>query len=55
MPTKGNPWIKVRAPEELRDKYAKACEMLGLGSMSEDLRAHIEAVVAEAERRARNP
>jgi hypothetical protein len=49
MPTKGNPVVKVRVEPELRDKYAKACEALRLGSMSDDLRAHVLAVVAEHE------
>lgn len=49
MPTKGNPVIRVRAEPELREKYAKACKALGRGKMSEDLRMHILAVVAEYE------
>jgi hypothetical protein len=55
MPTKGNPVIRVRVEPELRERYAKACEALELGKMSDDLRAHIEAVVAEYERRKQQP
>lgn len=55
MPTKGNPFVKVRIEPELRDRYAKACEALGLGSMSDDLRARIEVVVAEYEGREQQP
>lgn len=51
MPTKGNPVVKVRVEPELREKYAEAREALGLGTMSDDLRARVEAVVAEHERR----
>jgi hypothetical protein len=47
VPTKGNPVIKVRVEPELREKYAQACKALGLGGMSDDLRAHVLSVVAE--------
>lgn len=49
MTTKGNPVIKVRVESELRERYARACEALGRETMSEDLRAHVLAVVAEHE------
>lgn len=49
MPTKGNPIIRVRVEPDLRERYAKACEALSLGSMSDDLRAHVLAVIAEYE------
>lgn len=55
MPTKGNPYIKIRVEPELREKYARACEALRLGTMSEDLRARVLAVVAKYENLPKKP
>lgn len=51
MPSKGNPTVRVRIEPDLRDRYARACEALRLGTMSEDLRAHVLAVVERHEGR----
>lgn len=50
MDKKDHEWrVHVRLPEHLKQQYAAACEAMGR-KMSEDIRAHIEGIVAERKR-----